>query len=79
MVYFYCRRRPRRLHIKRLNSSCLYSHMQLFVEAEPESYVNRKVHTLFLKGFAFGFFWSLGALLKETDKMLRKTICRKKD
>lgn len=79
MVYFYCRRRPRRLHIKHLNSSRLYSHMQLFVEAEPESYVNITVHTLFLKGFGLGFFWSSGAVLKETDKMLRKTFCRNKE
>lgn len=39
MIYFYCRRRPSRPHIKHLNSSPLCSHMPLFWETEPESCV----------------------------------------
>ena len=59
MTYFYCRQRPSRPHIKHLNSSPLCSHIALFREAEPESCVNIKVHTLLLEGLGLCFCsWS---------------------
>lgn len=77
LIYFYCRRRPSRPHIKHLNSCPLCSHMPLFGEAEPESCVNIKVHTLLFGGVGVVFF-VVGALWSETDKTLVKTIGGKK-
>jgi len=67
MIYFYCRQRPSRPHIKHLNSSPLCSHMQLSGEAEPES-----------TAFGGAVFSVVGALLTETEKRLAKTIGGKK-
>lgn len=76
-IYFYCRQRPSRPHIKHLNSPPLCSHMPLFGEAEPESCLNIKVHTLLLEGLGLCFLL-LELLLTETDIRIAKTIGGKK-